>query len=124
MAKKRILIIDDVETFCKLVRKMLELMGDFNVDIATDGKRGIKLAKRLKPDLILLDIIMPGIDGLEVLKRLKEDIKTMSIPVVMLTGDEADTARRRAEELGNEGYLTKPIKAAELNAKVKKILKL
>ena len=65
MYKKRILIIDDEKDFCRLVKMNLELMGDFEVDIATNGKRGIFLAKKTKPDLVLLDILMPGMDGLK-----------------------------------------------------------
>ena len=122
MAKKRVLVVDDVEIFCKVVKINLEKFGDVIVDIATEGKQGIKLAKRLRPDLILLDVVMPGMDGLQVLKKLKEDPETMPIPVVMLTAATDAAFKTKAERLYNEEYITKPINAADLNDRIKAIL--
>lgn len=123
MGKKRILIIDDEEIFCKIVKRNLELMGDFEVNIATDGKGGIKLAKKAKPDLILLDIVMLGIDGFEVLKRLKKDNDTMTIPVVMLSAKGDEASKFRAAQLYDEKYITKPIDAPDLKCKIEEVLK-
>lgn len=122
MGPTRILIIDDEENFCKLVKMNLELLGDLRVTIATNGKKGIKLAKKTKPDLILLDILMPGMDGLEVLERLKKDEGTMTIPVVMLTAKGDEPSKARAMELYDEEYITKPIDGPQLKAKIEEVL--
>lgn len=123
MSKKRILIIDDEDDFRILVRMNLELTGDFKVDMAANGKQGISLAKRVKPDLILLDILMPGIDGLEVLKRLKKGKDTMAIPVIMLTAKGDEASKIEATQLYDEEYITKPIEAPELKVRIEKVLK-
>ena len=122
--KKRILIIDDEKSLCDMLKKGLELMGDFEVSIETSGKGGIRAAKWLKPDLILLDIHMPGMDGLEVLKRLKENNKdTIAIPVVMLTAVLDDSTKEGCARLYDEAYLEKPIGVTDLKAKIDEVLK-
>lgn len=123
MAKKRILLIDDEKDFCILVKKNLELITDYEVYVATDGIQGISQAKRVRPDLILLDIMMPGIDGFKVLERLKKDKRTNSIPVVMLSAKVDDTSKVEAAQLYNEDYLTKPIEAQDLKAKIEDVFK-
>ncbi|MBL7170482.1 MAG: response regulator [Candidatus Omnitrophica bacterium] len=123
MGLTRILIIDDEENFCKLVKMNLELLGDLSVTIATNGKMGIKLAKKTKPDLILLDMLMPGMKGLEVLERLKKDENTMAIPVVMLSAIGDEPSKTRAMELYDEEYITKPIDGPQLKAKIEEVLR-
>lgn len=120
---KKILIIDDEEYFGKLAKKNLELLGDYDVSAVTNGIEGVSLAKKIKPDLILLDIMMPGIDGFEVLKRLKGDPDTLIIPVVMLTAREDEESKLKASKLYDESYLTKPIESEELKNKIEDILK-
>ena len=83
--RKKILIIDDEKDFCYFLKANLQLISNYQVLISTKAKKGIKAARKEKPDLILLDILMPRIDGFEVLKRLKESEKTLHIPVIMLT---------------------------------------
>ena len=121
MAKK-ILIIDDEKDLCLLIKKNLEALGDFNVEMATNGKKGIQLAKKVKPDLIILDIIMPGMDGFEVLKNLKSNLKTRAIPVVMLTAKEDEESKVKAAQLYDELYITKPIEASALKTKIEEVL--
>jgi two-component system copper resistance phosphate regulon response regulator CusR len=123
MERKRILIIDDEEDFCSLVKTGLETRSDFEVSIATNGKDGIDLAKVVKPDLILLDITMPEIDGFQVLERLKKDKVTVSIPVIMLTAREDVEYRRKASQLFNEAYLTKPVEFSTLKATIEDVLR-
>lgn len=123
MIKKRILIIDDEEDFCELVRKNLELSSNFKVDTAISGKEGIKLAKAIKPDLILLDILMPGMDGFEVLKELKRDKDTAMVPVVMLTARKDDESKSKAAQLYDSGYITKPIEALDLKTEIEEVLR-
>ena len=122
MAKSKILIIDDEQDFCKLVKFNLELVGDFAVDMAYDGKSGIKQAQKNKPDLVLLDIMMPGIDGFEVLKRLKQDKITMSIPVLMLTAKGDEISKEKAAQLYDELYIVKPIEVEDLVDKIQNVL--
>ena len=123
MNKKRLLIIDDEEDFCRLIKMNLELTDNFVVDVALNGENGIKLAKKTKPDLILLDIVMPKMNGFEVLERLKEDEDTVYIPVVMLTAKEDQMSKIKAKELCDEEYIVKPIAAQQLKQKIEEILK-
>lgn len=122
MSKKRILIIDDEVDFSGLVKMNLELTDDFEVVIAANGKKGIKLAKRIKPDLILLDILMPGMDGFEVLEKLKKHEDSMMIPVIMLTAKGDEASKTRATQLYDELYITKPIEATDLRTKIEEVL--
>ena len=85
MDKKKILIIDDEENFCNLVKKNVEKTNEFEVYTATNGDDGIKLIKEIKPDLILLDIIMPGLDGGDVVSLIRGDESIKDTPIVFLT---------------------------------------
>lgn len=123
MERKRILIIDDEEDFCSLVKTGLETRSDFDVSIATNGKEGIELARMIRPDLILLDVTMPEIDGFQVLEKLKKDKNTVSIPVVMLTARDDVEYKRKAAQLFNEGYLTKPVEFSVLKSTIEDIFK-
>ena len=119
---KKILIIDNEEGFLEFVKTNLELRGNYRVITAPDGEKGLRLAEKRKPDLVLLDIIMPGIDGFEVLKRLRAGEKTKTIPVIMLTARSDDDAMIKALELHDDGYIIKPLKIEELEDKVEKAL--
>ena len=120
--KKKILIIDDEKDFSYFLKFNLELIKKFKVYTATNGKAGIKTAIRKKPDLIILDIMMPGIDGFDVLTALKENIKTMSIPVVMMTALDQDDPKEKACGLYCADYFTKPIEMNKLIAGINQIL--
>ncbi|MFA6350600.1 MAG: response regulator [Candidatus Omnitrophota bacterium] len=119
----KILIIDDELDFGKLVKMNLELNGEFNVEIAENGKKGIAMAKKMMPDLILLDILMPGMNGFEVLRKLKADTVTIGIPVIMLSALEDQSVKIKAAQLYNEEYIVKPIEAPELAKKIKNVLR-
>lgn len=120
---KKILVIDDEINFGKLVKRNLELTGDFKVEIAVSGKEGIRLAERLKPHLILLDILMVDMDGFKVLERLKENLKTVLIPVIMISAKCDDAVRAQALSKGVKLFIAKPIGADELKSKIIKVLK-
>ena len=79
---KKILIIDDEKDFCYFAKKNLEAISNYEIIATTKGKKGIQIARKEKPDLILLDIMMPGIDGFEVLKRLREMRKQKIFPLL------------------------------------------
>jgi DNA-binding response OmpR family regulator len=118
---KKILMIDDDNTVYSTVKVWLEHDG-YEFFRAADGKAGLKMAARKRPDLILLDVNMPGIDGIETLRRLKEDSRTSGIPVIMLTGvDDSKTARAAMHEYA-EQYITKPVERKVLLAKIAQML--
>jgi len=120
---KKILTIDDEEDLTFFIKANLELTGEYEVVVARSGKEGIKAAIRYKPDLILLDIMMPHMDGYQVLDRLKKSRRTLSIPVIMLTAKGDDESKMKASSLYNEDYIVKPIQIDSLIAKIEEILK-
>ena len=117
--EKTILIIEDEKLIIVSTQMVLESVG-FQVEAATDGEEGIKKAKEIKPDLILLDIMMPGIDGWETLKRLKRDPETQGIPVVIFTAREHARGHQKSSEMGAAGYFRKPFEPDELIELVEK----
>jgi CheY-like chemotaxis protein len=122
MNMTRILIIDDEQDLVFVVKRMLERSGDYTVDTATNGKAGVKAARRKKPDLILLDILMPKMNGFEVLKKLKGNEKTMSIPVVMLTGVNDEEFKEEAVGSDCENYIVKPVEMEVLRSTIENVL--
>ncbi|MFH1856521.1 MAG: response regulator [Candidatus Omnitrophota bacterium] len=85
MEKKRILFVDDEESFARMMKLILEESGEYEIMIETRGLRVVDVAKEFKPDLILLDIVMPDIDGGEVLRKIKAEEKLKNTPLVFLT---------------------------------------
>ncbi|MFA5007703.1 MAG: response regulator [Candidatus Omnitrophota bacterium] len=122
MYEKTILLVDDEKDFVELTSVMLEVRGGYKVVTAYDGKEAVKKANKFKPDLILMDISMPRMDGIEALKILKAHPKTLPIPVIMLTAHGEDFLREKACQLYDEDYITKPVEAAELMARIAKVL--
>lgn len=118
---KKIMIIDDEPGVVKMIRYLLE-KNAYVVVSATEGEEGLKLALAEKPDLILMDIMMPTLDGNEVMKRLKADESTKDIPIIMLSalGQEGDVAK--SLELGAVDYVVKPFHPQELLERLRKIL--
>ena len=118
MEVKKVLIIDDEKSFCNLVKMNLDLVGRFEVHIANNGKDGVKLAKKIQPDVILLDVIMPRQSGFKTLEVLKKDLKTISIPVIMLSALTDEKSVMRAGSMYSEHYVTKPISTEKLIEKI------
>lgn len=121
--KKKILIIDDEKDLCFFIRGNLKLLGNYEVLIANDGKRGFFTAMLHRPDLILLDIMMPGLNGFEVLQRLKGNARTISIPVMMITAKNDEEFKLKAAELYNHDYIVKPFEIKVLKSKIDAVLK-
>jgi len=113
-----ILVVDDDEIVRNVLKYDLKLAG-FKVYLAEDGPTGVKLAQENRPELILLDWMIPGMDGLEVLSELKHDERTEDIPVFMLTGRGAISDINRAIDIGADDYIKKPFNLKELSEIVK-----
>ncbi len=128
MAEKvKILIVDDDPDFVEATRTVLESV-PYEVSVAYDGDEGLAKVRTEKPDLIILDIIMPTQDGFQVCEKIKEDPELSRIPVIMLTAlsqqlTETRYSLRDGMMLEAEDYIDKPVKPNELLAKVKKLLK-
>ena len=119
--KKRILVVDDEVDFVKMLQARLKIEG-YEVLTAEDGIQGIRMARKEKPDLIILDIMMPGLDGHSVCDMLKKSTLTWSIPVIYLTARTGQADELTAMEKGAEYYLTKPYNPAVLMEMIKSAL--
>jgi len=118
--QKRILVVDDERHIVRLIQVNLERAG-YQVATAFDGKEALKRVEEAKPDLIVLDVMMPYMDGFEVQKRLQADPNTRNIPVIMLTAKSQDADVFRGWASGVSAYLTKPFNPLELLTFVKRI---
>lgn len=121
MDKKRILVIDDEPDFVKVVQLRLEAAG-YEVLVAFDGIQGVRTAHQEKPDLIILDIMMPAMHGHRVCEALKKSAKTWTIPIIYLTAKGSKEDEELAYKLGAEYFLTKPYDPQTLLETVKKTL--
>ncbi len=135
MGKARILCVDDDRPTVTIISGVLK-KEDYDVDTALNGVEGLQKARDFKPDLILLDIMMPGMDGYEVSRRLRDDPETAKIAVIMLSAkggvDDPDKEsyvfagkvkdRLKGFDSGALEFLTKPVKAKELVHRVKAVL--
>jgi len=122
MAKELILVVDDEEDIRELVELNLSREG-YQILACDTGERALELVRAKKPDLVVLDLMLPGVDGMEVCRRLKADPATRQIRVVMLTakGEEADIVA--GLELGADDYVTKPFSGKVLAARVRRLLR-
>lgn len=121
MVKKRILIVDDEPELVKAMQIRLKVAG-YEVITAGDGPEGLEKAKKERPDIVLLDLLMPKMDGFQTLERLKQDRETKSIPVIMLTAKSQMTDVHKTADLGAEDYIVKPFDYMAMLGKIKKAL--
>lgn len=117
----KILVCDDERHIVRLIQVNLERQG-YTVVTAYDGKEGLEKIRAEKPDLVVLDVMMPYMDGFEVLKNLRREADTDSIPVIMLTAKAQDKDVFEGYHYGADMYLTKPFNPMELVTFVKRIL--
>jgi CheY-like chemotaxis protein len=117
---RKILIADDEPGIRQLVRSMLAK--DYTVLGATDGRQAIDIAREQKPDLILMDIMMPDMDGYTACLAIKSDPATEAIPVVMLTGVGHELNKKLSQRFGADDYITKPFRLQELQEVVNRLL--
>jgi len=114
----KILVVEDMDSVVDLLRTLLQREG-FGVAVAQDGLEALDAVRSVKPDLVLLDLILPGLDGLEVLRRIKQDPITSHLPVIVLSGKDEERDKVIGLEFGADDYVTKPFQANELIARVK-----
>jgi phosphate regulon transcriptional regulator PhoB len=119
MSKTRILIIEDEAAIAEGIAYNLRREG-YEVSRAADGESGLAEARRLRPDLVLLDLMLPGLSGLEVCQALRRD---GGLPVIMLTARDTETDKVVGLTVGADDYVTKPFSMAELLARVKAVLR-
>ncbi|MEH2334700.1 hybrid sensor histidine kinase/response regulator [Nostoc sp.] len=118
-----ILVVDDTTTNLEMVFEILTNVG-FEVATEMDGKRALKQAESILPDLILLDVMMPGIDGFETCKKLKQNSATCDIPVIFMTANSDTDSKVTGLSIGAVDYITKPFHEEELLARIKTHLQL
>lgn len=119
MARKKILVVDDEPDFIDMVKMRLEACG-YDIFAALDGHQAVEMAKRERPHLILLDLVMPRSNGFEALSRLKMDSFTENIPVIMITAKCESEYVLDAGKLGACEYLSKPVSMQTLEEMVRK----
>jgi len=123
METKKVLIIDDEPTFTRMVKLNLEKTGKFEVAEENDATRAITTAQSFKPDLVLLDVVMPGCDGGEVLAQIRGDGGLAKVPVIFLTATMSpDAMKARSGTIAGYPVLVKPIEAKQLVKQVEKTL--
>jgi phosphate regulon transcriptional regulator PhoB len=122
MAKEKILIVEDEKDIVEMVEYNLQKEG-YIIFSVLNGEKAISLAKRERPDLVILDLMLPDIDGFEVCKRLKKNEITAQIPIIMLTAKSREADKVTGLELGADDYLTKPFSPRELTARIKAVLR-
>ena len=113
MSRKRILIIDDDRQISLALSVRLKA-ADFEVQVAPDGEAGLAKLSSTLPDVVLLDMRMPGIDGLEVIRRMRLDPRFASIPVIFVSANAQETAKREALNAGGRFFLEKPFESRVL----------
>jgi CheY-like chemotaxis protein len=110
---KKILAIDDHEEILSIIKTKLSRSG-YDVETVSDSMLAIETVRRFKPDLILLDIMMPKITGFEICEELKADAEFKDIKVVFLTAKDMDFARKKAQELHADGFIAKPFSPKDI----------
>jgi len=118
--KRRILVVDDEPNVRKLLRTVLNKK--FTVLEAEDGSQAVKVASTEKPDLILMDIMMPKMDGYTSCYALKSEPATRSIPIIMLTAIDLKLNLQLSKEIGADGYITKPFNSRDLLDNITQVL--
>ncbi len=120
---QKILIVDDEPHIIMLLENRLKQSG-YEVSTAADGEEGLEKAKKEKPDLIILDLMLPKMDGYKVCSLLKVDTRYKKIPIILFTARALDSDELLGFECGADAYITKPFDPEELLAKIKELIDL
>jgi len=121
MLKNKILVVEDEESLLKLESILLSSKG-YNVTGVMDGKAALKEVRLNRPDLVILDIMLPEMDGFEVCRQIKQNPETSNIPVVMLTAKKNSQDLARGQEVGSDAYITKPFKSSKVLDTIQELL--
>ncbi len=116
-----VLIVDDSPTELYACQKILEKHG-YEVETATDGESSLERAQQVKPDLILMDVVMPGMNGFQATRQLNKNSDTAQIPVIIITTKDQETDRVWGLRQGARDYIVKPVKENDLIARVQSVL--
>lgn len=119
---RHVVVIEDEAAICDIVAYNLQRDG-FTVSTAADGRSGLAIVRELKPDLVVLDLMLPELDGVEVCRQIRADASTARIPVIMLTAKDDESDVVLGLGVGADDYVTKPFSPKELVARVKAILR-
>ncbi|MGK5594597.1 MAG: response regulator [Parachlamydiaceae bacterium] len=122
MLKQKLLLIEDEEDIAALIKMQAELSG-FKVLVETDGLNGLRAIEREKPELILLDIMLPGLNGLDVCRKVKNNPELKHIPIILLSAKSEELDVVLGLELGADDYVTKPFSPKVLFSRVKAVLR-
>lgn len=122
MDKKRILVVDDEPDLVETLSFRLEASG-YEVIKADDGQKGLDKARSEKPDLIILDLMLPKLDGYKVCRMLKFDEVYKNIPIILFTARAQEQDKKMGQDVGADGYITKPFEPQALLAKIQELIK-
>ena len=122
VSSKRILVVDDTEDVVKVVKMYLE-HHDYEVITTNDGQEGLEKAKTEKPDLIVLDLMLPRMNGYKVCGLLKRDTRYAKIPIILFTAKTQEKDIKLGEEVGADAYITKPFEPEVLLSKIEELIK-
>ena len=117
--ERKVVVVEDDINIAELLRLYLEKDG-FAVTVSHDGAEGLRLAEELKPDLVMLDIMLPGMDGWQICKRLRQ---TSKVPIIMLTAKGETEDKVQGLEMGADDYIVKPFEVKELLARIHAVLR-
>lgn len=115
-----VLIVDDSPTEMHILTTIMEKLGH-SVITANNGEEGVATAKQEKPDLILMDVVMPGINGFQATRQLHKDVLTQNIPVIIVSTKDQATDKMWGQRQGAKGYVTKPVEEQELISTINEI---
>lgn len=120
--KKKLLLVEDEEALVELMKVRLET-NDYEVMVAGDGQQGLEMARQYRPDLIVLDLMLPRMNGYEVCALLKQDKNYSNIPILIFTARAQENDKKLALDVGADDYIVKPFEPPALLAKIDKLLK-
>ncbi len=118
---KKILIIEDEQPIINLLKIRLEA-SNYEIIFATDGQKGLNMAREEAPDLIILDIMLPSLNGYQILRMLKFDGRYKEIPIIVLTAKGVEEDKKLGQALGADAYIPKPFEPETLLEKIKELL--
>jgi len=119
--KKKILIVENEEQMVDVLKIRLEA-NDYSVLSASDGQAGLEMARKEKPDLMILDLMLPKMDGYKVCGLLKKDARYSKIPIIIFTARAQESDKEMGVEVGADAYITKPFEPSVLLGKIKELL--